>query len=162
MLLERTAQRIPGDPSAQVQHFGPHRDLVDGAGGATRSLTISHLSPRFFTLLVLAGNAHAALQRGGEVAGDVREFVASDEALSREVFEAGAPGGATWSTRLLRLLPWPGDEGGHQSGPESDRQPHPLAPDGCVGQARFAVLLCALVAMEWAEELLWRIARLTM
>lgn len=177
-LLERTAQRIvseflgrradalgvcitlqPGDPSAQVQHFDPHRDLADGAGGATRSLIISYLSPRFFTLLVLAGNAQTALRRGGEVAGDVREFVVSDEALFREVFNAGATGGATWSTRLLRLLPWPEDEHGHQSGAESDRHPHPLAQDGRMGQAGFGVLLCALVAMEWAEELLWRIAR---
>jgi hypothetical protein len=34
-----------------------------------------------------------------------------------------------------------------------------LYPENGVGQVGFAALLCALVAMERAEELLWRVAR---
>jgi hypothetical protein len=42
---------------------------------------------------------------------------------------------------------------------EVGRPLHPLMPENWVAQGGFAVLLCALVATEWAEELLWRIAR---
>ncbi len=70
------------------------------------------LSPRFFTLLVLASDARTTLQWGRGTASDVREFVVSDEALFCKVFDAGAIAGegddATWPTRLLRLLPQPG------------------------------------------------------
>jgi len=135
----------------------------DGADGMTErkthELVISYLSPRFFTLLVLAGDAPTALKWGRGTAGDVREFVVSDEAQFCEVFDArtiagGEGGGATWPARLLRQLPQP------QPGP-SGHEPHahPLAPRGRVGQVGFAVLLCALVAIEWAEEMLWRVAR---
>lgn len=57
--------------------------------GTARKLVISYLSPRFFTLLVLAGDARTALRRRGEVAGDVHEFGASNEALFCEIFDAG-------------------------------------------------------------------------
>ena len=172
MLLERAAQRTvntflarradvlgmcitlqPGDPSAKIQRFfGTHYD-----DGVARELVISYLSPRFFTLLVLAGDARTALRRGdggrGERAGDVREFMASDEALFCEVFDARAAGGSngTWLVRLLRQLPLPWD------GPH--RHQHPLVPESRMGKAGFTMLLCALVAIEWAEELLWRVAR---
>jgi hypothetical protein len=175
-LLERAARRIvttflarcadalgvaitlqPGDPSEQTQRFDAHHD---GADGMTRKLVISYLSPRFFTLLILAGDASTALQWGRGKAGDVREFVVSDEALFCEVFDegtiAGGEGGATWPARLLRLLPQPG----HVQGHEHEQRPlaHPLAPRSRVGQAGFAVLLCALITTEWAEEMLWRVA----
>ena len=183
-LLERAARRIvttflarradalgvaitlqPGDPSEQTQSFNAHHDREDGmTGGKARELVISYLSPRFFTLLFLAGDAPTAIQWGRGTAGDVREFVVSDEALFYEVFDAdtraGVGGGATWPARLLRLLPQPGP-GGHEQGHRHERHPqaHPLAPQGRVEQAGFAVLLCALVAIEWAEEMLWRVAR---
>jgi Protein of unknown function (DUF1365) len=48
---------IKGDPSAHVQHFDAG---TDGADGKFRELVISYLSPRFFTLLVLAGVGAAA------------------------------------------------------------------------------------------------------
>ena len=129
-----------------------------------RELVISYLSPRFFTLLVLAGDALTAFRWGRRTAGDVHEFVVSDEALFCEVFDVDAIArgerGATWPVRLLRLLPQPGP-GGHEQGHEheQDAHAHPLAPRGRVGQMGFAVLLCALVAIEWAEELVWRAAR---
>jgi hypothetical protein len=44
--------------------------------------------------------------------------------------------------------------------PEAGKNLHPLPPKGRMGQVGFAVLLCVLVAIEWAEELLWRIARI--
>jgi hypothetical protein len=184
-LLERAARRIvttflarcadalgvaitlqPGDPSEQTQRFDAHHDGADGmTEEKTRELVISYLSPRFFTMLVLAGDAPTALQWGRGTAGDVREFVVSDEALFCEVFDAGTiaggeGGGATWPARLLRLLPQPGP-GGHEQGREHEERPHAhsLAPRGLVGQAGFAVLLCALIAIEWAEEVLWRVAR---
>ena len=145
----------PGDPSAQTQRFGAHHDGTDRTTeGRTRELVISYLSPRFFTLLVLTGDAPTALRRGRGTAGDVREFVVSDEALFCEVFDAGAiagggrEGSATWSARLIRLLL-----------PRSGTGLYPLAPRSNVGQAGFAMLLCALVAIEWAEEMLWRVAR---
>ena len=184
-LLERAARRIvttflarrgdavgvvitlqPGDPSEQTQRFDARHDGADGMiEGKTRELVISYLSPRFFTLLVLAGDAPTALQCGKGTAGDVREFVVSDEALFCEVFDVGTitggeGGGVTWPAILLRLLPQPGP-GGHEQGHEHEQHlhAHPLAPRGRVGQAGFAVLLCALVAIEWAEEMLWRVAR---
>jgi hypothetical protein len=155
----------PGDPSAQMQRFGAYNDGAKADGtteGKMRELVISYLSPRFFTLLVLAGDARTALRRGGGTAGEVREFVVSDEALFREVFDAGViagaggrgEGSATWPARLIRLL--------LRSGPGRDEDhphPHPLAPQSHVSQAGFAVLLFALVAIEWAEEVLWRVAR---
>ena len=184
-LLERAARRIvttflarradalgvtitlqPGDPSEQPQQFNAHHDGVDGmTGGKTRELVISYLSPRFFTLLVLAGEALTALQWGRGTTGDVCEFVVSDDALFCEIFDAGTMAGGergvvTWSARLLRLLPQPGS-GVHEQGHEHEQHPHshPLVPRGNMGQAGFAVLLCALVAIEWAEEMLWRVAR---
>jgi hypothetical protein len=182
-LLERAAQRTvsaflarhakalgvcitlqPGDPSTETQNFRAHHDGADGTDGPARELVISYLSPRFFTLLVLAEDARTALRRAGGrgVAGDVHEFVVSDEVLFCEVFDAGDTE-CTWPARLLRLLPGTGsgDEQGHQPSTESERypRPHPLLPESRVGQLGFAVLLCALVATEWAEELLWRVAR---
>jgi hypothetical protein len=179
-LLERAARRVvttflarcadalgvtitlqPGDPSEQTQCFDAHHDEGNGmTDGKTRELVISYLSPRFFTLLVLAGDAPTALQWGRGTAGDVREFVVSDEALFCEAFDAGSiargeGGGATWPARLTRLLPQVGQGHEHEQRPHA----HPLAPRGRVGQVEFAVLLCALVAMEWAEEMLWRVAR---
>jgi hypothetical protein len=178
-LLERAARRIvttflarrayalgvvitlqPGDPSEQTHRINAHHDRADRmAEGRMRELVISYLSPRFFTLLVLAGYAPTALQRGRGTAGDVHEFVVSDEALFCEVFDAGTIAGGergcvTWPARLLRLLPQPGS-GGHEQHPHA----HPLTPQGRVGQAGFAVLLCGLVAIEWVEEMLWRVAR---
>ena len=148
----------PGDPSEQTQCFDAHHDEADGkTEGKARELVISYLSPRFFTLLVLAGDAPTALQWGRGTAGDVREFVVSNEALFCKVFDAdrGREGGcATWPARLLRLLPHPQPgPGGHEP------HAHPLAPRGRVGQASFAILLCTLVAIEWAEEMLWRVTR---
>jgi hypothetical protein len=181
--LERRADALgvhitlqPGDPSAQTQRFDAHHDGADGTTtkGQTRELVISYLSPRFFTLLVLAGDARTALRRGGGTAGDVREFVVSDEALFCEVFDdagaaiAGAgPGGtgegvgrATWPARLIRLLLRSGPGGDERDEQHPHPHPvHPLAPRGRVGQAGFAVLLCALVVIEWAGEMLWRVAR---
>jgi hypothetical protein len=198
-LLERTAQRIvsaffarradalgvcitlePGDPSARVQRFGgappPYPGGTSGPA-RPRTLVISYLSPRFFTLLVLARDGQTALRRGrgAGAAGhdDVREFVASDEALFCEVFDAGAVGGpgAAWAAaRLVRLLPGRRDEdedeqarqsgaGGEGYGRGRGRGPHPLVPGGRVDQVGFALLLCVLVAIEWAEELLWRVVR---
>lgn len=182
-LLERAARRIvtiflarradalgvvitlqPGDPSEQTQRFDARHDGAR-AEGKTRELVISYLSPRLFTLLVLAGDATTALRWGRGRAGDVHEFVVSDEALFCEVFDASrVPGGeggrVSWPARLLRLLPQSGP-GGHEQGHEHKRHPraHSIAPQGRVGQAGFAVLLCALVAIEWAEEMLWRVAR---
>jgi hypothetical protein len=163
----------PGDPSAEAQHFRAHRDGASETDGVVRELVISYLSPRFFTLLVLADNARTALRcgGGGEVAGNVREFVVSDEALFYDVFDAEAAGGTehTWLARLLRLLPRTGSGDGqkHRSSTVSERYspphspPHspPLFPESRVDQLGFAVLLCALVAIEWTEELLWRVAR---
>ena len=152
----------PGDPAAPIQRFDGHRDGAAGTTeGETRELVISYLSPRFFTLLVLAGDARAALWRGRGIAGDVREFVVSDEALFCEVFHAGGgmaergKRGATWPARLLRLLP----ESARDKHREQHLHPHPLSPQGLVGQAGFAVVLGALVAIELAEEMLWRVAR---
>ncbi len=149
----------PGNPSAKIQRFfGTHHD-----DGVARELVISYLSPRFFTLLVLAGDARTALRRGdgsrGKRAGDVREFMVSDEALFCEVFDARAAGGrnGTRSVRLLGLLPLPRDGNDHWDGPH--RHQHPLVPESRMGKAGFTMLLCALVAIEWAEELLWRVAR---
>jgi hypothetical protein len=110
-----------------------------------RELVISYLSPRFFTLLVLASDAQTTLQWGRGTASDVREFVVSDEVL----FDAGAIAGkgedATWLTRLLRLLPQPGS-GGNEQGHEHEQHPHySLAPRGRVNQAGFVVLLRALL-----------------
>ena len=55
----------------------------------------------------------------------------------------------------------PGDDQKHRSSAVSGRYPHPhmLCPENRVSQVGFAGLLCALVAMERAEELLWRVAR---
>ena len=186
-ILERAARRIvttflarradtlgvvitlqPGNPSEQTQRFDAHRDEANEmTEGKTRELVISYLSPRFFTVLVLAGDAPTALQWGRGSTGEVREFVVSDEALFYEVFDAGTKaaagegGGAAWPARLLRLLPQPGPGVHEQRHDEHEQRPHahPLAPRGCVGQAGFAVLLCALVAIEWAEEMLWRVVR---
>ena len=160
----------PGDPSEQTQCFGPHRDGEDKMNNsAARELVISYLSPRFFTLLVLAGDARTALRRGGEVAGDVHEFVVSNEALFCELFDAGTSRGATiigtWAAQLLRLLP-----GGHESGddqahrhtenrPRQDQDEHPLVPESRAGRAGFMVLVSALVALEWVQEMFWRLAR---
>ena len=159
----------PGDPSAKTQSFRAHHEEPAETDSAARELVISYLSPRFFTLLLLADDARTALRRGGGlgVAGDVREFVVSDEALFCDVFDADAAGdtGHTWPARLLRLLPRsvPGDVQYHRSSIESERyphaHPHPLFPETRLGQLGFAVLLCALIALEWAEELLWRVAR---
>jgi Protein of unknown function (DUF1365) len=184
-LLERAAQRTvntflvrradtlgvhitlrPGDPSVQTQCFDAHQDGTDETTkDNTRELIISYLSPRFFTLLVLAGDAPTALRRGRGTADDVLEFVVSDEALFCEVFNAGAiagewgEGGATWSARLIRLLLPRSGTDGDEKGHEHELHLHPLAPRGHVGQAGFVVLLCALVAIERAEEMLWRVAR---
>jgi hypothetical protein len=180
-LLERAAQRTvstflarradalgvhitlqPGDPSAQTQRFDAHHGGADGTTkGKARELVISYLSPRFFTLLVLAGDAPTALRRGRGTAGEVREFVVSDEALFCEIFDAGAiaEGGTTWSARLIRLLLPRSGAGGDEKGNELEQQhSHPLVPRGHVGQAGFVVLLGALVAIEWEEEMLWRVA----
>ena len=51
--LEVCMKLQPGDPSAHAQHFGAG---TDGEDGKLRELVISYLSPRFFTLLVLAGD----------------------------------------------------------------------------------------------------------
>jgi Protein of unknown function (DUF1365) len=149
----------PGDPSEQVQRFSA---CTDGADGEVRELVISYLSARFFTLLVLAGDGRAALRRGGasnslHMTGEVREFIASDEALFCEVFDVGASDGATWPARALLLLIGTGH--GHRWDGRGEKNLHPLTPEGWMGQVGFAVLLCVLVGMEWAEELLWRIAR---
>jgi hypothetical protein len=178
-LLERAARRIvttflarradalgvvitlqPGDPSGQTQRFHARHERAAGmTEGKTRELVISYLSPRLFTLLVLAGDATAALHWGRGTAGDVHEFVVSDETLFCEVFAAdtiaGGEGRVTWPARLLRLLPQ--HEQGHEH--EQHSRAHPLAPQGRLGQAGFAVLLCGLVAIEWAEEMLWRVTR---
>ena len=150
----------PGDPSAQTQRFVAHTDKTDEG---VRELVISYLSPRFFTLLVLAGDARTALQWGGPGSGlshttrEVREFLVSDEALFCEVFDVGRSGGATWPVRVLRLLP--ATAHGYGRVAEDRQNGHPLAPEGWMGQVGFSMLLCSLVAIEWAEELLWRIAR---
>lgn len=160
----------PGDPSEQTQRFGAHRDGEDKMNNdAARELVISYLSPRFFTLLVLAGDARMALRRGGEVAGDVREFVVSNEALFCEIFDAGTSRGATiigtWAARLLRLLPCEhgsGDDQAHrhaENRPHQDQDEHPLVPEGRVGQAGFLVLVSALFALEWVTEMFWRVVR---
>lgn len=88
--------------------------MHDGADGTTegqtREVVILYVSPRFFTLLVLAGDAQTGLQWGRGIAGDVREFVISKEAQFCEVFDVGTiaggeGGGPTWPARILRLLP---------------------------------------------------------
>ncbi|KAH9969976.1 hypothetical protein BGW80DRAFT_1461600 [Lactifluus volemus] len=96
----------PGDPSAHVQHFDAG---TDGADAKLRDLVISYLSPHSFTLLVLAGDGPTALHWGGSggpshATGEVREFLASNEALFRDVFDV-RESGATWPARVLRLLP---------------------------------------------------------
>jgi hypothetical protein len=101
----------PGDPSEQTQHFDAHRDEAAGmTEGKTHKLVISYLSPHFFILLVLAGDAPTALQCDRGTAGNVREFVVSDEALFCKVLDAGMiaggeGGGGTWPARLLRCCP---------------------------------------------------------
>ena len=180
-LLERTARRIvntflarrarelvihitlqPGNPSEPTQRFDAHHDVAAGTTkGETRELVISYLSPRFFTLLVLAGDAPTAIRQGRGIAGDTREFVVSDETLFCEVFDAGAIAGggcergATWPARLLRLLP----QSGRDRDRYGERHAHPLLPQDRVGQVGLAAVLCGLVAIEWAEETLWWIAR---
>ena len=155
----------PGDPSEQTQCFGAHRDGEDKMiNGAARELVISYLSPRFFTLLVLAGDARTALRRGGEVTGDVREFVVSNEALFCEIFDAGTSGTTvgTWAARLLQFLPGhgSGNDQGHRHAEDGPRQDqHPLVPESRVDQAGFMVLVSALFALEWVTELFWRVAR---
>ena len=179
-LLERAARRIvntflarrgheldvritlqPGDPSVPTQRFDAYHDEAAGmTRDKTRELIISYLSPRFFSLLILAGDAPTALRRGRGLAGDVREFMVSDEALFCEVFDAGVIAGGeregvTWPGRLLRLLPRTGRDGRAIRHAHA----HPLLPQGRVGQVGFAAVLCGLVAIEWAEEMLWRVAR---
>ncbi|KAH9969988.1 hypothetical protein BGW80DRAFT_1176686 [Lactifluus volemus] len=149
----------PSDPSAHVQHFDAG---TDGADGKFRELVISYLSPHFFTLLVLAGDGPTALRWGGSggpshTTGEVREFLVSDEASFREVFDIHESGGATWPARVLRLLPDAACR--HEQDVGGGKNPHPLMPESWIARIGFAVLLCALVAMEWAEELLWRIGR---
>ena len=149
----------PGDPSAHAQHFDAGTDDADGK---LRELVISYLSPRFFTLLVLAGDGPTALRWGGaggpsHATGEVREFLVSDEALFLEVFDMRESGGTTWPTRMLRLLPDAARR--HEQDVGGGKDPHPLLPESWMARVGFAVLLCTLVAIEWAEELLWRIAR---
>ena len=155
----------PGDPSEQRQYFGAHRDGKDKMNNAAaHELVISYLSPRFFTTLLLSCDARTALRRGGEVAGDVREFVVSDEALFCKMFDAGSPRAttiATWAGRVLRLLPGHGsgdDQGHRHTGNAPRKDQHPLVPESRVGQTGFMVLVCALVSLEWVEELFWRVA----
>jgi hypothetical protein len=88
--------------------------------------------------------------------GEVCEFVVSDEALFREVFDMSKPGGATWPTRMLRLLP--DAVRGHEQDVGGRKNLHPLTPESWMARVGLAVLLCALVGMEWAEELLWWMA----
>ncbi|KAH9969981.1 hypothetical protein BGW80DRAFT_1461605 [Lactifluus volemus] len=148
----------PGDPSAHVQHFDAG---TDGADAKLRDLVISYLSPHSFTLLVLAGDGPTALRWGGSggpshAKGEVREFLASNEALFREVFDV-RESGATWPARVLRLLPDAARR--HEQVVGGGKTPHPLMPESWMARVGFSVFLCALVGMEWAEELLWRIAR---
>jgi len=52
----------PGDSSEQTHRFYAHHNGAHGiTEGKTRELIISYLSPRFFSLLVLAGDARMAL-----------------------------------------------------------------------------------------------------
>jgi hypothetical protein len=93
----------PGDP--QTQRFDAHHDRTDGmTEGQTRELVISYLSPRFFMLLALTGDAPTALQWGRGTAGDVRMFVVSDEAQFWEPFVASTIAGGEGGLRKRRHL----------------------------------------------------------
>ena len=70
----------PGNPSEQTQCFNVCYGRADRmAEVETHELVILYLSPCFFTLLILAGDALTALQWGRGTAGNVHEFVISDE-----------------------------------------------------------------------------------
>ncbi|KAH9974567.1 hypothetical protein BGW80DRAFT_1251331 [Lactifluus volemus] len=138
----------PSNSSTHVQHFDAG---TDGADGKFSELVISYLSPRFFTLLVLSGDGPTALRWSGSdgpsyATGDVREFLASDEALFREVFDMRESGGATWPARVLRLLPGAARRNEQDVG--GGKTPHPLMPESWVAQGGFAVLPCALVQLQ--------------
>jgi hypothetical protein len=60
--------------------------------------------------------------------GEVREFLASDQALIREVFDGGASDGATWPARVLLLLP--GTVHGHIWDARGRKNLHLLTPEG--------------------------------
>ncbi|KAI0287887.1 hypothetical protein BC826DRAFT_1041974 [Russula brevipes] len=166
-LLERAAQRTvsaffarranalgvcitlePGDSSARVQRFGGARPPLSPGG------TSDPARPGTLTALRRGRGS------GGAAHDDVREFVASEEALRS---------GRAWAAaRLLRLLPGRRDEdedeqarqsGAGGEGRRPGHGPHPLVPGGRVDQVGFVLLLCVLVVVEWAEELLWRVAR---
>jgi hypothetical protein len=83
------------------------------------------------------------------------EFLVSDEALPHEVFDMVMPGvsNATWpaQTEVLQLLP----DTGHGDEEDVGKKLHQLTRECWMGQVGCSVLFCALVAIEWDEELPW-------
>ena len=115
-------------------------------------LVISYLSPRFFTLLVLAGDARGAA---------VGQAWRSNERGTR-VFGVGRGVGRGHARR--RCLPCARGPAiayprGYGRVAECGKNPYLLTQEGWMDQVGSAMLLCSLVAVECAEEVLWRIAR---
>jgi hypothetical protein len=154
--LERPADALgvcitlrPGDPFTQAQRFDVR---TDGMDGGVRELAISYLSPRFFTLLILTGDARTALRWGGpgdppHTTGEVREVLVPNSALFCEVFDVGTSGGRRRYLAYVHALVIACDPHGYERVADGGKNLHPLVPDW-MGQVGFAMLLCSLASID--------------
>ncbi|KAA1474186.1 hypothetical protein DENSPDRAFT_823943 [Dentipellis sp. KUC8613] len=162
MELDMVVVLQAGDPSIPPREFS-HEDDVPHP---RRTLTISYLSPRFFTLLLLAPNARTALTLGGPQAnraGDVFEFIVSDEVLFIELSGERASGGLhpipnlqnfygeAFPSSLLRRL-----RASAPQPPIGEVSDHFLQPRDFTEGILLLFLLLACVGAEWLECLLWK------
>ncbi|KAI0052412.1 hypothetical protein FA95DRAFT_1601787 [Auriscalpium vulgare] len=166
-IFEGAWTRFSSAPSADVPHSPETLD-------ASRTLTITHLSPRFFVLLLLAPSAVEALTAGTrtlarQTGSDAKEFGVSDGHLFEEVFACSSSGdGGMWGRwaawAVARRPGGAGQEGavneegaGREGGGGRGR---PLAQGMLQGAGvSGALLVAALVGLEWAEEAAWWVLR---
>ena len=142
----------PGDPPAHAQHFDAG---TDGEDGKLRELVISYLSPPFSTLLVLARHVPTALRGAGPAARHairanfwcrMKRCFSNCSMCANQVVLRGLRACSVYCLTLHeQMLRWEGPASAYAR--ELD------------GSGRLCCVARALVAMEWIEELLWRIAR---
>ncbi|THH13483.1 hypothetical protein EW146_g6738 [Bondarzewia mesenterica] len=165
----------PGNPYIPSQTFTPANSetVLTATNGGTQKkrLTISYLSPRLFTLLLLAPSAEVALALGGPQrarGGEVGEFITSDDGLFRELFALplSAHGRSTDPvskrsfTQWLRACRSPLEAGGY--GEMRVPPTHALDPPtrNLTAWIPFVLILGASFAAEWFEWWLWTAARI--
>ena len=152
----------PGNPYLPTQAFVPLQESEDTLK-VQKYLTISYLSPRLFTLLLLAPSADAALVLGGPQSireGELGEFITSDDGLFRELFALSSSSHHPRPSvaQSLRASRSPLETRGCEKIPIPPSNALDPTVRDVTAWVPFIVLLGTCFIVEWIEYSIWKIA----